>query len=89
MIIDLLFSSISRFQSVLGDQPCVTSARHRSHIERCLSALLIFSSHIENDDIVLAAEELRQALLSLGRITGKVDIEQLLDIMFRDFCIGK
>lgn len=85
----MFLSSIFRFQSVTGDQPCVTSARHRSHIEQCLNSLSTFSSHIENGDIVLAAEELRQASLSLGKITGKVDIEQLLDIIFRDFCIGK
>ena len=37
----------------------------------------------------LAAEDLRQALMSIGRITGRVDVEQLLDIVFKDFCIGK
>jgi tRNA modification GTPase len=37
----------------------------------------------------LRAEDLRLALRSLGRITGTVDVEDLLDVIFRDFCIGK
>lgn len=37
----------------------------------------------------LAAEELRLAALELGRVTGRVDVEELLDVIFRDFCIGK
>ena len=35
------------------------------------------------------AEDLRLALRELGRITGRVDVEELLDVVFRDFCIGK
>jgi tRNA modification GTPase len=37
----------------------------------------------------LAAEDLRLAQRALGRLTGAVDVEQLLDIVFADFCIGK
>ncbi|WP_026261152.1 tRNA uridine-5-carboxymethylaminomethyl(34) synthesis GTPase MnmE [Kiloniella laminariae] len=37
----------------------------------------------------LSAEDLRLATRHLGRITGKVDVEDLLDVIFRDFCIGK
>jgi tRNA modification GTPase len=37
----------------------------------------------------LRAEDLRLALRSLGHITGTVDVEDLLDVIFRDFCIGK
>lgn len=36
-----------------------------------------------------AAEELRLAMRELGKVTGRVDVEELLDIIFRDFCIGK
>jgi tRNA modification GTPase len=35
------------------------------------------------------AEDLRLALRAIGRLTGRVDIEELLDTLFRDFCIGK
>jgi tRNA modification GTPase len=37
----------------------------------------------------LRAGDLRLALRSLGHITGAVDVEDLLDVIFRDFCIGK
>jgi tRNA modification GTPase len=37
----------------------------------------------------LAAEELRRAALSLGRLLGRVDVEDVLDVIFRQFCIGK
>jgi tRNA modification GTPase len=39
------------------------------------------------EDII--AEELRQAAQALGRLTGRVDVEDVLDVIFRDFCIGK
>jgi tRNA modification GTPase len=37
----------------------------------------------------LRAEDLRLTWRSLGRITGRVDVEDLLDVIFRDFCLGK
>ena len=37
----------------------------------------------------LIAEELRAAATALGRLTGRVDVEDILDVIFRDFCIGK
>jgi tRNA modification GTPase len=37
----------------------------------------------------LAAEELRAAAQSLGRLLGRVDVEDILDVIFREFCIGK
>ncbi len=38
---------------------------------------------------MFAAEELREALHQLGRITGRVGIEDILDVVFSEFCIGK
>jgi tRNA modification GTPase len=40
-------------------------------------------------DMEMVAEDLRLAIRELGRITGRVDVEQILDVIFRDFCIGK
>jgi tRNA modification GTPase len=37
----------------------------------------------------VVAEELRLAGRALGRLTGRVDVEEILDVIFRDFCIGK
>lgn len=44
---------------------------------------------IAPEDIVLAAEELRYAARALGKVSGAIDIEDILDAVFRDFCIGK
>ena len=37
----------------------------------------------------MKVEELRAAIHSVGRITGKIEVEQVLDVLFREFCIGK
>jgi tRNA modification GTPase len=37
----------------------------------------------------LVAEELRSASHSLGRLMGRVDVEDVLDVIFREFCVGK
>ncbi len=66
--------------------PVITRARHRHALEKCLAALERYDIDAGSE---LAAEELRLAADALGRITGRVDIENLLDIIFRDFCIGK
>ena len=43
----------------------------------------------ENKDLELAAEDLRMATRHLGSIVGKVDVEEILGSIFKDFCIGK
>ena len=42
-----------------------------------------------SDQIDILAEELRLATRALGRLTGRIDVEEILDVIFRDFCIGK
>ncbi|NFV81635.1 tRNA uridine-5-carboxymethylaminomethyl(34) synthesis GTPase MnmE [Magnetospirillum aberrantis] len=66
--------------------PALTRARHRAAVEDCLAALGRFDPVAE---IELAAEDLRLAAAALGRITGRVDVEEILDVVFREFCIGK
>lgn len=56
-------------------------------MEACLLALR--AAQEPRLPLDLAAEELRVASSELGRITGAVDVEELLDVIFRDFCIGK
>lgn len=41
------------------------------------------------EDIVIAAEELRYAAQAIGRVTGDIGVEDILDALFKDFCIGK
>lgn len=70
--------------------PVLTRARHRHALEECLASLeRALSSLGERALPELLAEDLRLAVRNLGRITGKVDVETMLDIVFREFCIGK
>jgi len=69
-----------------GDAPLLTRARHRHALSEALEALERANGAQEPE---LFAEDLRLALRALGRITGRVDVEELLDAIFRDFCIGK
>jgi tRNA modification GTPase len=70
----------------VADAPPPTRLRHRAALEDCLEALRRAETAPSVD---LRAEDLRTAATALGRITGRVDVEQLLDVIFRDFCIGK
>jgi len=86
---------IDRLLTLLGERvaqtyrieaPVLTRARHRQALEEAAAALRrSFLAALPE----LRAEDLRLALRSLGRITGAVDVEDLLDVIFRDFCIGK
>ncbi|KAM9849388.1 5-taurinomethyluridine-[tRNA] synthase subunit GTPB3, mitochondrial [Aulostomus maculatus] len=72
----------------LSGAPTLTQARHRAHLQQCVAALAQYQNY-RDTDLVLAAEGVRLALTSLGRITGRVGAEEILDIIFKDFCIGK
>lgn len=69
-----------------GAAPLVTRVRHREALQSCVAALDRFAAA---DLPELAAEDLRAAARALGRITGRVDVEDMLDALFREFCIGK
>ncbi|PCJ68020.1 MAG: tRNA uridine-5-carboxymethylaminomethyl(34) synthesis GTPase MnmE [Rhodobiaceae bacterium] len=72
------------------EAPVVTRERHRTELRSCKGALQSAVSLVERaGDVSLVAEELRRAVRAVGRITGRVDVEELLDVVFRDFCIGK
>jgi tRNA modification GTPase len=66
--------------------PLLTRARHREALETAMDAL---RRSLAAGLAELRAEDLRLAWRSLGRITGRVDVEDLLDVIFRDFCLGK
>jgi tRNA modification GTPase len=71
-----------------SEAPALTRPRHRHALEEAERALSR-AQVAPLDKPELMAEDLRLALRAVGRITGRVDIEELLDIVFRDFCIGK
>ena len=68
--------------------PAITRERYRQHINAGMSSLHAFMSG-SNTDIELRAEDLRQAAHALGRITGRVDVEDILGEIFARFCVGK
>ncbi|PWC89145.1 tRNA modification GTPase MnmE [Azospirillum sp. TSH100] len=70
----------------IGSAPSLTRARHRAALTECRESLM---RALEAPLPELAAEDVRLASRALGRITGRVDVEDLLDVIFRDFCIGK
>jgi len=83
-LIAALSSRVARIYD--GTAPLLTRARHREALETALEGL---QRSLAADLPELRAEDLRLAWRSLGRITGRVDVEDLLDVIFRDFCLGK
>jgi tRNA modification GTPase len=84
-LLETLTARVSALLAARGSPP-PTRARHREALTRCLAALAAAQTA---DLPELAAEDLRRAADELGRITGRIDIEDMLDAIFRDFCIGK
>ncbi len=72
-----------------GENILVTRERHRKNLEDCLISLKNFNNKNNAVDFDKAAEDLRLACRSLGKITGKFDVEEILGSIFNDFCIGK
>lgn len=60
--------------------------RHRAALERSLRDV---AAALEDKELELRAEDLRSAAHQLSTLTGRMDVEDLLDVIFRDFCIGK
>lgn len=88
-----LITALSRYARTYfgaGTGALIARTRQRNVLEEALK-------HLENGvslggktaEIELLAEELRLAARALGRLTGRIDVEDILDVIFRDFCIGK
>ena len=74
----------------LGDlsSPAITRERYRHQLTRCMHSLQEFMN-LPAGEYELRAEDLRLAAHALGRITGRVDVEDVLGEIFARFCIGK
>ena len=68
------------------EAPVLTRRRHREALVRCKNSI---EQALEVRDVELVAEELRAASYALGRISGRVGVEDILDLIFAEFCIGK
>ena len=71
-----------------SEAPVITQARHRQQLAVCAEALEAYLAD-PPADLELRAEDLRRAATALGRITGRVDVEDVLGEIFGRFCIGK
>jgi tRNA modification GTPase len=72
-----------------GDgSPRLSRPRHRRELMQASISLESFLAS-GSDDIELRAEDLRKAAQALGRITGRIDVDDVLDQIFAEFCIGK
>ncbi len=67
----------------------ITRERHRVKLNDCLKEIDNFLEKDQTKDLELASEDLRMATRHLGSIVGKVDVEEILGSIFKDFCIGK
>lgn len=85
---ELITAIIAHIEHMIGsrESPSLTRERHRTALVAARESL---ERALNNDLPELVAEDMRLAIRDLGRITGKVDVEDLLDVIFNDFCIGK
>eukprot|EP00929_Paragymnodinium_shiwhaense_P037078 TRINITY_DN19819_c0_g3_i1.p1 TRINITY_DN19819_c0_g3~~TRINITY_DN19819_c0_g3_i1.p1 ORF type:complete len:613 (-),score=133.29 TRINITY_DN19819_c0_g3_i1:244-2082(-) len=76
-------------ESSLPEAAPVTRLRQREHLSRCKEALEAVTSSAGTMPLEVAAEYLRAAAAELGMLAGHVDNEEVLDVLFKEFCIGK
>ena len=87
-LINLIKAKLSKkFSS--NNNALITRERHRVKLNECLKEIDKFLKKDQSKDLELAAEDLRMATRHLGGIVGKVDVEEILGSIFKDFCIGK
>ncbi len=87
-LINLIKKKLSKKYSS-NNNILITRERHRVKLKECLNEIDKFLKKDQNKDLELAAEDLRMATRHLGSIVGKVDVEEILGSIFKDFCIGK
>ena len=87
---DAIRTVIMRAGSLQADHPIAINARHKTCFERIvLQVQAARAALLEGTAPEYVALDLREALQSLGEVVGVVDVEQILDVIFSSFCIGK
>lgn len=76
-----------------AESPVLSQVRHRHFIQECSNHiqefLASFDPSREWQDLAILVQSLRNAVRSIGKITGEVRTDDVLDVIFKDFCIGK
>ena len=89
--IDTLVQTLAEHVALVTESgaggPLLTRTRHRVELEAALAALERFADRSLSPEF--KAEELRLAAKHLGRLTGRIDVEEVLGAIFAEFCIGK
>lgn len=81
------YSSLVRSE---GDAPIVTRRRHREGLTRALDEVLAFRSGLEAGlPVEVAGSHLRAAETALEELLGVISVDDVLDVVFRQFCVGK
>ena len=88
-LINKIKEKLSKKFSLKNNSHLITRERHRIKLNECRKELDNFLKKDQSKDLELAAEDLRMATRHLGSIAGKVDVEEILGSIFKDFCIGK
>jgi tRNA modification GTPase len=89
--LETLIERLTRFvRASVGGKAEATPVRQRQvdELQRCHNSLLAALS-LSSSGLELAAEELRLAGDALGRLTGRIDVEEMLGVIFSQFCVGK
>ena len=87
--LDTVLSAIKKRVSdelSLKENPALTQIRHREALTECATAL---SRSLAAPQTDLKTEDLRLASRAIGKITGQITVDEVLDIVFKEFCIGK
>jgi tRNA modification GTPase len=89
--VDELVNAVARFaERFFTPEPAlVTRERQRAHLKETVLALQDAQRAAQDGREEIMAEQLRLATRALGKLLGRVDVEDVLDVIFRDFCIGK
>lgn len=85
-IVDTIENIILNKNNASTQQPLITRARHRQAFERAAQHLDAF---FEQHDIMLQAEELNLAMNQIASVSGTINIDEIYDLLFGSFCIGK
>ncbi|MQV85651.1 tRNA uridine-5-carboxymethylaminomethyl(34) synthesis GTPase MnmE [Sinorhizobium medicae] len=86
---DKLLAMLQAHLPDLAGNTALSMPSRRRHVDCLRQAGAALVRSMEARELELQAEQLRQAGDALGRITGRVDVEKLLDVIFSEFCIGK